>query len=48
MVVGSPGKVVRQLNEEQVQENKNQAERYVRNFKRFNAGLFVQMEIDEA
>ena len=48
LVVGSPGKVVRQLNEEQAQEIRNQAERYVRNFKYFNAGLSVQMEPDGA
>ena len=48
LVLGSPGKVVRPLNKEEVQEIRNQSERYVRNFKRFNAGLSVQMEIDGA
>jgi carbonic anhydrase/acetyltransferase-like protein (isoleucine patch superfamily) len=46
LVLGSPGRVVRQLNEDEVKEIRNQAERYARNLKRFNTGLSVQTEAD--
>ena len=35
LVMGSPGKVVRQLSEEQVKGLKNSAANYIANFKRF-------------
>ena len=46
LVMGIPGKVVRSLNAEQVAELTASADRYVRNLKRFNAGLKVQPEVD--
>lgn len=39
LVIGSPGKVVRELSDEQVQELLDSATRYVNNFKRYRAGL---------
>lgn len=41
IVMGSPGKVVGQLNEKQIQDLKYSADHYVINFKRFNAELQV-------
>ena len=42
MVMGSPGKVVRQLSEEESERLKRSAERYVANWKRYRAGLAAQ------
>ena len=42
MVMGSPGKVVRQLTEEESARLKRSADRYVANWKRYAAGLTVQ------
>jgi carbonic anhydrase/acetyltransferase-like protein (isoleucine patch superfamily) len=42
MVLGSPGKVVRQLSDEDVQRFGGAAQRYVANWKRFAAGLAPQ------
>ncbi len=39
LVIGSPGKVVRQLSAEEIAKINGLAELYVRNFKRFKAGL---------
>ena len=39
LVLGSPGKVVRELSDEQVAEITDFADRYVRNFRRYLAGL---------
>jgi carbonic anhydrase/acetyltransferase-like protein (isoleucine patch superfamily) len=44
MVLGSPGKVVRQLTAEQVADLKDSATHYVQNFKRFNRELANQTE----
>lgn len=46
LVVGAPGKVARTLNEEQIARLRENAAGYVRNFKRFKAGLSVQGEAD--
>ncbi|HEY7744584.1 MAG TPA: gamma carbonic anhydrase family protein [Burkholderiales bacterium] len=35
LVIGSPGKVVRQLSEEEIRENRTNADHYVREFKRY-------------
>jgi carbonic anhydrase/acetyltransferase-like protein (isoleucine patch superfamily) len=42
MVLGSPGKVVRQLSEEESERLKASAGRYVANWKRYRAGLEVE------
>jgi carbonic anhydrase/acetyltransferase-like protein (isoleucine patch superfamily) len=42
MVMGSPGKVVRQLSDEEVQRFGRAAGRYVANWKRYSAGLNPQ------
>ena len=39
LVLGSPGKVVRQLNDDEVAEVTDFADRYVRNFRRYQAQL---------
>ena len=39
LVLGSPGKVVRQLNDDEVAEITDFADRYVRNFRRYQAQL---------
>ena len=41
LVLGSPGKVVRELSDAEVEENTGFADRYVRNFRRYKAGLSV-------
>ena len=45
MVLGTPGRVIRKLNEEQINEITAQAERYVANSKRYSAGMSVQERI---
>ena len=42
MVLGSPGKVVRQLSDEEVERFGRGAKRYVANWKRYAAGLTPQ------
>jgi carbonic anhydrase/acetyltransferase-like protein (isoleucine patch superfamily) len=42
MVLGSPGKVVRQLTDEDVKRFNGAAERYVKNWRRYAAGLSPQ------
>ena len=42
MVLGSPGKIVREVNEEEIQELKHSAEHYIQNYKRFNKELRTQ------
>ena len=42
MVLGSPGKIVRQLTDEDVKRFSGAAGRYVANWKRFAAGLKPQ------
>jgi carbonic anhydrase/acetyltransferase-like protein (isoleucine patch superfamily) len=39
LVMGSPGKIIRELSTEQVQELRDSAERYVNNARRYRAGL---------
>jgi carbonic anhydrase/acetyltransferase-like protein (isoleucine patch superfamily) len=46
LVMGSPGKVVRQLTPEQIAGLRKSAEGYVANSQRFRAGLVVQAEAD--
>lgn len=46
MVLGSPGRVVRELSAEEVAKFGGAARRYVANWKRFAAGLAVVSEID--
>lgn len=46
LVLGSPGKVVRQLSEQQLIEIRQFSELYVNNFKRFINELQVQREVD--
>lgn len=48
LVVGAPGKVVRQLNEEQIAGLRQSAEGYVNNFRRFKRGLSTQPSADTA
>ncbi|MEX2479551.1 MAG: gamma carbonic anhydrase family protein [Gammaproteobacteria bacterium] len=48
LVMGAPGKVVRELSDEQIAGLTQSAAGYVRNFKRFKAGLRVQGEADRA
>jgi carbonic anhydrase/acetyltransferase-like protein (isoleucine patch superfamily) len=48
LVMGTPGKVVRSLNEEQIAGLKRSAEGYVANFKRFKQGLRPQGLADDA
>lgn len=48
LVMGAPGKIVRTLTDEQIAGLTRSAEGYVRNFKRFKAGLRVQSEADRA
>ena len=47
LVVGSPGKVVRQLSQEQIQTITDNANRYVNNLKRYKAGLLAQENVDK-
>ena len=42
MVLGSPGKVVREVTPEEIEELKHSAEHYVGNFKRFKKELKIQ------
>ena len=42
MVLGSPGKIVREVNEEEIEELKHSAEHYIGNFKRFKEQLKAQ------
>ena len=42
MVLGSPGKIVREVTEEEIEELKHSAEHYVGNFKRFKKELRTQ------
>lgn len=42
MVLGSPGKIVREVTEEEIKELKHSAEHYIQNFKRFKKELEVQ------
>jgi len=42
MVLGSPGKVARQVTQEEIEELKHSAEHYVANFKRFKKELQIQ------
>ena len=42
MVLGSPGKVVREVTQEEIVELKHSAEHYVANFKRFKKELQIQ------
>ncbi|MNC95551.1 hypothetical protein D3C83_127030 [compost metagenome] len=44
--MGVPGKVVRQLGEEQIAQLRESAVRYVANFKRFKRGLTAQTQAD--
>jgi len=44
LIVGSPAKVVRQLDEAAIEQLKGSAERYVRNARRFRAGLKDALE----
>ena len=46
MVMGAPGKVVRQLTEAEIAGLKMSAEHYVANGRRFRAGLSVQDQLD--
>lgn len=46
LVVGAPGKVARQLNEDQIKGLTQSARHYVENFKRFKAGLKIQDTAD--
>lgn len=48
LVMGTPGKVVRSLNEAQIAGLRRSAEGYVANFKRFKHGLRPQGMADEA
>lgn len=48
LVMGAPGKVIRQLNEEQIAGLTASAAGYVQNFKRFKAGLAPQDGADPA
>lgn len=45
MVLGNPGKVVRELTEDQIEGLKESARGYVENFRRFNRELAAQTEI---
>jgi carbonic anhydrase/acetyltransferase-like protein (isoleucine patch superfamily) len=42
MVLGSPGKIVREVTQEEIEELKHSAEHYVGNFKRFKEQLKIQ------
>ena len=42
LVMGSPGKVVRELTDEEIANNRRAAEHYVENARRFSSGLRVQ------
>lgn len=42
MVLGSPGKIVREVNEEEIEELKHSAEHYIQNYKRFKKELQIQ------
>lgn len=42
MVVGSPGKVVRELNEIEIEELRNSGIRYITNFKQYNKDLKIE------
>jgi carbonic anhydrase/acetyltransferase-like protein (isoleucine patch superfamily) len=46
MVMGAPGKVVRQLTEQEIAGLRMSAEHYVENARRFRAGLSVQEQVD--
>ena len=48
LVIGSPGKVVRELSDEQVAEITDFADRYVRNFRRYLTSLEAQASADPA
>ena len=48
LVMGAPGKVVRQLDEAAIKGLTASAQGYVKNFKRFKAGLKTQGEADSA
>ena len=45
LVVGSPGKVVRELTEQEIEENIEFSDRYVRNLKRYNESFAIQQAI---
>ncbi len=42
MVLGSPGKIVREVTEEEINELKHSAEHYIQNYKRFKKELEIQ------
>ena len=42
MVLGSPGKIVREVTQEEIEELKHSAEHYVQNYKRFKKELQIQ------
>ena len=42
MVLGSPGKIIREVTQEEIEELKHSAEHYVANFKRFKKELQIQ------
>lgn len=46
LVMGTPGKVIRPLNDDQIARLRANAERYVANFKRFKQGLEAQGHAD--
>ena len=46
LVLGAPGKVIRELSEEEIVELTDSADRYRRNATRFREGLFVQERAD--
>lgn len=48
MVMGTPGKVVRQLSDEEIKGLRWSAEHYVENARRFRAGLAIQDSADPA
>ncbi len=46
MVLGAPGKVIRELNEREIQGLRRSAEGYARNARRFRQGLKPQLQAD--
>jgi len=42
MVLGSPGKIIREVTEEEINELKHSAEHYIQNYKRFKKELEIQ------
>ncbi len=42
MVLGSPGKIIREVTEEEIKELKHSAEHYIQNYKRFKKELEIQ------